>query len=79
MEILNPNPNRNAHAQGKRRERRRIMETSIIDEDIATAHGITRLFKKLLYILLLTDVAHVHMQPSAAPKSLITNHFLHMF
>jgi hypothetical protein len=55
------------------------METSIIDEDIATAHGITRLFKKLLYILLLTDVAHVHMQPSAAPKSLITNHFLHMF
>ena len=53
--------------------------TSIIDEDIATAHGITRLFKKLLYILLLTDVAHVHMQPSAAPKSLITDHFLHMF
>ena len=55
------------------------METSIIDEDIATAHGITRLFEKLLYVLLLTDVAHMHMQPSAAPESLITHHFFTHF
>jgi hypothetical protein len=44
------------------------METSIIDEDIATAHGITRLFKKILHVLLFTDVAHMHMQASAAPE-----------
>jgi hypothetical protein len=48
------------------------METGIIDEDIATTHGITRLFKKLLYVLLLTDVSHVHMQPSAAQTALPT-------
>lgn len=43
--------------------------TGIVDEDVATAHCLAGFQKECRNILLLADIACVHVQPAAVPRA----------
>jgi hypothetical protein len=43
--------------------------TGIVDEDVATAHGLAGFQEECRNIMLLADIACVHVQPAAVPRA----------
>ena len=53
----------------KREHATETRHTGIVDEDVATAHGLAGFQEECRNILLLADIACVHVQPAAVPRA----------